>query len=117
MKHKGYLKKWIDAKYVLGCAVFMDLLYLCSIFSKAMQSDGLDIVGALTCLISIVKETNKPKTKSSSQWLTYSATMGKITSTNGEHFQALKQFTEAGEYFERLHKEYCTKILECIQNC
>ena len=62
-KLKGYLKKWINAKYVLGCALFIDLLTPCSIFSKAMQSDSLDIVGALTCLILTVKETDRLKTK------------------------------------------------------
>ena len=44
-KLKGYLKKWLDAKYLLGCAFFVDLLLPCSVFSKTMQSDEVDIVG------------------------------------------------------------------------
>ena len=35
-KLKGYLKKWTYAKYLLGCAVFIDVLRPCSIFSKSM---------------------------------------------------------------------------------
>ena len=36
--------------YILGCAVFVDLLTPCS---KSMQSNSLDIVGALTYLIAL----------------------------------------------------------------
>ena len=30
-KLKGYLKKWVNAKYILGCAAFVDLLTPCSV--------------------------------------------------------------------------------------
>ena len=40
-KLQGYLKKWIDAKCVLGCAFFSDLLQPCATFSRSMQTDGL----------------------------------------------------------------------------
>ena len=30
-KLKGYLNKWLDAKYLLGCAFFVDLLLPCII--------------------------------------------------------------------------------------
>ena len=58
-KFKGYLSKWGDAKYLLGCAVFVDLLVPCAIFSKSMQGDEVDILGALSYLLRTVKETNK----------------------------------------------------------
>ncbi len=45
-KFKGYLRKWADAKYLLGCALFVDLLTPCGIFSNSMQADELDILGA-----------------------------------------------------------------------
>lgn len=50
-KLKGYYSKWIEAKYLLGCALFVDLLTPCAIFSKSMQSDEVDILSALTCLL------------------------------------------------------------------
>ena len=28
----GYIRKWVDAKYLLGCSVFVDLLTPCAIF-------------------------------------------------------------------------------------
>ena len=69
----------MNAKYLLGCAIFIDVLTPCSIFSKLMQSDSLDIVGTLSRLIRTVKETNKRKSKPLSQWATYSATLKKFT--------------------------------------
>ena len=33
-KLRGYYTKWIEGKYLIGCAVFVDLLTPCSIFSK-----------------------------------------------------------------------------------
>ena len=69
----GYLRNWVDAKYLLGCGFFVDLLSPCAIFSKTMQSDNLDILGALTSLLRAVKETNKLCSKALSQWPTYSS--------------------------------------------
>ena len=77
-KFKGYLNKWTNAKYLLGCALFADLLPY-SIFSKCMQADEMDILGALTNLLQNIKETNKLNTKPLDQWPTYAAMLKKIT--------------------------------------
>ena len=58
-KLKGCYSKWIEAKYILGCALFVDLLTPCAIFSKCTQSDEVDILGALTSLLKTLKETDK----------------------------------------------------------
>ena len=50
----GYCLQWTDAKYVLGCAVFIDVLTPSSMFSMTMQSDALDIVAAVTSLLKAV---------------------------------------------------------------
>ena len=44
-KLKGYYSKWTDVKYLLGCAVFVDVLTPCATLSKVMQSDDLDVLG------------------------------------------------------------------------
>ena len=41
-KLKGYYHKWTNAKYLLGCAFYVDLLVPCTILSKVMQFDDLD---------------------------------------------------------------------------
>ena len=47
-KLRGHYLKWTNAKYLLGCAFFVDLLTPCSILSKVMQHDDLDILSVLT---------------------------------------------------------------------
>jgi hypothetical protein len=55
-KLRGYCAKWVNAKYILECAFDCDLLSPCAIFSKVMQFDNLDVVGAFTSLLRAVKE-------------------------------------------------------------
>ena len=94
-KFKGYLRKWIDAKYLLVCALFVDILTPCAMFSKSTQADKSDILGALTYVLRTVKETNKLNAKRLDQWLTYAATMKKIVEKDRERVyqgQVLKKF-------------------------
>ena len=53
---KGYYNKWTDAKYLM-VALFVDLLTPCMIFSKCMQSDEVDILGAHNVLLKLLKES------------------------------------------------------------
>ena len=53
---------------VLCCAVFIDILTPTVIFSKAMQSDELDILAALTSLLQTIKEIDKLKSLPLAQW-------------------------------------------------
>lgn len=73
-KLRGYCHQWTDAKYVLGCAVFIDILTPSAIFSKVMQSDELDILAALSSLLRTIKETEKLRSLPLAQWPVYSAT-------------------------------------------
>ena len=50
-KLRGYVSKWIDAKYLLGCAFFVNLLSPCAILSKVLQEDDIDILEAFTSLL------------------------------------------------------------------
>jgi hypothetical protein len=62
-KLRGYHTKWIEGKYLIGCAVFVDLLTPCSIFFKVMQSDEVHILAAVTSLLKTMKETEKLRSK------------------------------------------------------
>jgi len=80
-KFKGYLS---NANYLLGCAIFIDVLTPCAILSKTMQNDSLDILGAFTCLIKTTNKTNKLSSKPLEQWSTYSITLQKISENEGD---------------------------------
>lgn len=118
-KFQGYLRKWTDAKYVLGCAFFVDLLTSCSIFSKSMQADDLDILAALDCLIRALKEINKLHSMPLSEWPTYSTTINRIQlDEEGEYTyqgQVLSCFSAAQTHYDTFYQEYCQAIIEKIR--
>ena len=118
-KLKGYYTKWVEGKYLLGCALFTDLLSPCSIFSKQMQSDDLDILEALTSLVRTLKETEKLCQTPLDQWPTYDATIKKCTTEDGEKVyqcQEVKHFSAAQAYYTHHYQTYCTRISECIKS-
>ena len=84
-KLKGYYLQWTNTKYVLGCALFIHILMPCSIFSKVMQNDEIDILETLTSLLKTLHETETLATKPLEQWSTsYSATLKKFTNEDNK---------------------------------
>ena len=117
-KLKGYLKKWLNAKYLLGCAAFVDLLTPCSYFSKTLQGDNVDILGALTALLRTIKETNKLRLMSVDNGLhtlpQCSKLWKKIPNQPISCMQALSKVEEAKAHFQSQYEEYCLKVTTCI---
>ena len=117
-KLKGYLTKWINGKYILGCAVFVDLLLPCAIFSKVMQSDEIDILGALNSLLKTVQETEKLASRPLNQWPTFSATLKKFTEEDGiksYQCQEVKLLSQAEVFYETHYPDYCSRVVQCIK--
>lgn len=104
-KLHGYCNQWVDAKYLLGCVVFIDVLTPCAIFPKVMQSDELDILAALTSLLQTIKETEKLSSLPLVQWPVYSATLKKLEEENGK---------KVDQYYARHYEEFCVKVKECL---
>ena len=103
-KLQGYLRKWVDAKYLLGCAFFTDLLSPCAIFSKVMQEESLDVLGA----VRTVKEVNKLSSKPLEQWRTYCTTLAKLSDGNSYQCQELRNLSQAKSFYESKHDEFCS---------
>ena len=117
-KLKGYYRQWTNGKYLLDCAFFVDLLSPCTILSKVMQSDDLDILAVLTSLIRSVKEVDKLSSTQLHRWPTYATTLLKCTSNDGAisyQLQEIVQFEAAKTYFSSRYKEYCSKVSDCIK--
>ena len=98
-KLKGYYNKWMDSKYVLGCAIFVDVPSPCVILSKVMQYDHLT---PLCSSLKSIKEIDKLSSTPTTQWSTYASTISKC-STNDTNTvyqtQNLKCYDEAKSYF------------------
>ena len=118
-KLSGYYKKWIDSKYILECAVFVDILTPCTFFSKCMQSDEVDILEALTCLLKTLKKTEKLSSKPLDQWSTYATTLSKCTEEEGNRVyqcQELKHFSETVRCYTSQYEDYCSQVSQCIKS-
>ena len=118
-KLMGYCTRWVDAKYILGCAVFVDILSPCVILSKVMQYDHLDILATLTSLLRSIKEIDKLSAMPVSQWPTYASIITKCTTIAGNteyQSQHLKRFDAAKSYYTSHSSAYCTEVSECIKS-
>ena len=118
-KLKDYYSKWTDAKYLLGCALFVDLLKPCASFSKSMQNEEIDILGALQGLLKTIKEVENLGKTSLEQWPTYSSTIAKCVEEEGDsdtvyQLQHLKRFNEAKDYYSSKY-DYCSHVTQCIK--
>ena len=115
-KLRGYCIKWVNAKYILGCAFFCDLLSPCAIFSKVLQ---LDILGAFTSLLRTIQELDKLSSKSLKHWHTYSTTCKSVTTDDDKRLyqqQVLQRYSEAEQYFSANFEEYCTSVIDCLRS-
>ena len=118
-KLRGYCQKWVNAKYLLGCSFFVDLLSPSAILSKIMQVDNLDVLAAFTSLLKTVKEVDKLSSKSVDQWPTFAATLKKINMEDGKRVyqcQTLQKYDQAVTYYNTHHKQYCASILSCLKS-
>ena len=117
-KLRGFYMQWVGTKYLLGCALFVNHRTSCAIFSKVMQSDDLDVLGAFTSSLRTTKEINKLNTKSLEHWPTYAATAKKLTQEDGNDVvyqcQALKQVEQAKSFCQSHHQTYCSSITGCL---
>ena len=99
--------------------MFVDLLTPCAIFSKCLQSDEVDIFGALNSLLKTLKETDKLASKPLAQWTTYSATLKKCTKEDGKTIyqsQLIKKCSEAESYYSSKYEGYYHCVSDCIKS-
>ena len=118
-KLQSYYKRWVEGKYLLGCAMFVDLLNPCAVCSKAMQSNEIDILSGLTCLLKTIANTDNLSKLPLEQWPTYSATQKKCSEEGDVEVykcQELKRFSEAETFYKAHYTDYCSKITRCIKS-
>ena len=84
-----------------------------------MQSEEIDILAALDCVLKTLKKIDKLASVPLAQWTTYSATLGKCTEED-EHAvyqcQQLKEYSEAQHYYLSKYEEYCSSVDCCIKS-
>ena len=118
-KLRGYSTKWSDAKYILGCAFFSDLLSPYAVLSKVLQQDSLDILRGFSSLLRTMQELQKLCSKSFDQWPTYSSVLKSITQEDGNHLYqqtALARLHAAQQHYSSHCEQYCTAVTTCLRS-
>ena len=87
----------------------------CAIFSKVLQEDDLDVLGAFSSLVRTVKEINKLSDKPLEQWRTYCTTITKLEDGRNYQGQQLKNVSQAKSFFENNHQRICSAITSCMK--
>ena len=82
-KLKGYLLKWRDARILIGCAFYTDILQSPSFLSLSLQSDHLDIVHGLRYILKSHQSLKKLTLQDPLQWPTVKAVRSKIIDEDG----------------------------------
>ena len=119
VKLRGYCHKWVNAKYLLGCAFYVDLLSPCAVFSKVLQSDDLDVLAAFMSLLRTVKEINKLSSLPLEKWPTYASTLKKILLEDGERVyqcQSLQNFDQAKNHYTAQYQHLCVSVTDCLKS-
>ena len=84
----------------MGCALCIDLLKTCAIFSKVLQEDYIDILGTLTSLLKTVKEVNKLRDTPLDKWTMFSSTLKDEDGEMVYQCQTITSFQAVKEYYE-----------------
>lgn len=83
-----------------------------------MQSEEVDILGALTSLLRTIKETNVLGSKPIEQWPTFLSVIDKNENVEGDEvyqMQVLKKYDVAICHFQSTYADMCLKIMSCIK--
>ena len=116
-KLKGYLVKWRDAKFVIGCALFNDILKPAAILCKVLQQDDLCIVKAIECIFKVKISLDKLKSTAFAELATVKKTIARIQEEEDGTFTyqsaEITKYSLALEFFEANY----THLIERVEGC
>ena len=119
-KLKGYLLKWRDAKFLLGCAFFNDLLRPLAILCKVLQENELCVVRAIESVFKVKQLMDKLKTTSFEELPTVKKVLERIqrdeldsTSITYQSAES-KRYEPAIEYLKANHVQWVGSIEACM---
>ena len=115
-KLKGYILKWRDAKMILGCALFLDLLKPAATLCKALQNDELSVPSAIEAILHTTKSLENLKDKNFDDYPTVKRVCTSIQSSDD---QCTYQGTKLDNYEGALTylRSHCSEWNESIMTC
>ena len=95
---KGYLRKWMQYKTILGCAMYVDILKPPSLLSLSLQGCELDTVLGIKNILKSIAALKSLAKQDPREWLTVKLLLGRIKDEGGEKLYqgaALKNYSPA----------------------
>ena len=116
-KLKGYIKKWRDGKVLVGCAFFHDLLKPCSVLSKVLQDEELNIIDSIEAIMKTNKAIERIKTLNLEDLPTVSQVMSRVQGHEEVIYQGceLVNYEVGVEYFRSHKGQLVDAILVCLK--
>ena len=117
-KLKGYLLKWRDSKFLIGCAFFHDLLKPIAMPCKVLQEDELCVVRAIECVLKVKLSMDKIKAASFEQLLTVKKVLERAQQDD-DSTSVTYQSAEINRYELAIDyiKSNCIQWVEAIEAC
>ncbi len=127
-KLKGYIKQWKDAKILLGCACFHDILKPAAILCKVLQNNDLCIVSAIEAVLRTVANIERLRSTEVEEFSTVKkvllrvkeepATTGSVSNGSEFVYQGIELLRyHQGLAFLKHHKsEYVGNVLACLKD-
>ena len=114
----GYVRKWRDAKMLLGCAYFHDVLKSMSVLCKALQSDEICVVRALEAILKTTRAIERAK----EAHLQDLPSIRKVTLRIKQDGEActyqganLLSYLEGVQFFKNHHQGYIDLVQSCLK--
>ena len=119
-KMKGYIKQWGEAKALLGCAFFIDLLKPASILCKVLQDDEVCVYQAIESTIKTKKALDKLKATPFKELPTIKKilTRGKEEANGSFTYQGIevKKYKAGMEYFSVNYASFVESVEKCLRS-
>lgn len=118
-KLKGYILKWRNAKVLLGCAFFHDLLKPSAILCKVLQEDELCVVRAIEAVMKTKKSLDTMKAVPFEELPTVRKVLARVKQEGGSvTYQGaeLKMHSEALVFLKSRYVQWVNAVEACLLN-
>ena len=116
-KLKGYMKKWRNSKYLLGSALFHDILKPSATMCKELQEDELCVVRAIESVVKTKRSMDKVRETPFEELPTVKKILERIQQGDGSVSYQAAELTlyDAGlEFIKSHHVEWVESVEACL---
>ena len=118
-KLKGYIMRWREAKILVGCAFFSDLLKPASVLSKVLQKDDLCVLSAVETILKIKTKIENIKTTPFDDLPSVKLLCSRVNvDSSGTSYQGtdISNYDAAMQYFRNNYSDLAEQVLRYLHS-